>query len=99
MIRAAGMGAVFHLLATPAEHRSPAFSHAMREAVLSAATVARTHREPPAADPVVPHAVALRSLVATDDLRDPPLTGNEAALLREWLARLAGSPGGSTRCR
>jgi AcrR family transcriptional regulator len=95
MIRAAGMGVVFQLLATPAEHRSLAFSHAMREAVLASVTVERadtatTARSP---DPVVSHAVALRSLLEGVD-PSARLTGPEAGLLREWLGRLAhpGSP-------
>jgi AcrR family transcriptional regulator len=100
MIRAAGMGVVFQLLAGSAEHRSVAFSHAMREAVLAAVTVedtpARPEPEPvrqPAADPVVTHAVALRSLLPEADADVPAtharLTRAEAALLREWLDRLA----------
>jgi AcrR family transcriptional regulator len=101
MIRAAGMGVVFQLLATPVEQRSLAVSHAMREAVLAAVTVdaapVRVEPEPvPEAprDQVVTHAVALRSLLrAADDQRAPTsarLTGSEAGLLREWLDRLAG---------
>jgi len=94
MIRAAGMGVVFQLLATPAEQRSPALSHAMREAVLAAVAVDAAERvaPEPARDPVVTHAVALRSLLRGTD--GPPaaarLTGSEAGLLREWLDRLAG---------
>ena len=123
MIRAAGMGVVFQLLATPVEHRSPALADAMREAVLASVTVERcppargldvTEPAPPSGpagggspNPVVTHAVALRSLLAPvggsdhdADLVEGPgpgagppdrLTGTEAALLREWLARLAGS--------
>ena len=68
-----------------------AVSHAMRESVLAAVTVAEATAET-ARDPVVTHAVALRSLLRGAD--DPPaaarLTGSEAGLLREWLDRLAG---------
>ena len=59
----------------------------MRESVLAAVTVA----EAPAGtarDPVVTHAVALRSLLR--DAGPARLTSPEAGLLREWLDRLAG---------
>lgn len=108
MIRAAGMGVVFQLLATPPEQRSPALSHTMREAVLASVTVqnvaARREHDPagpsvPAdgtkPDPIITHAVALRSLLTADQHETEPstrLTGAEAGLLREWLDRLAGSP-------
>ena len=87
LIRAAGMGVVFQLLATPAEQRSLAVSHAMRESVLAAVTVAEAPAET-ARDPVVTHAVALRSLFR--DAEPARLTSPEAGLLREWLDRLAG---------
>jgi AcrR family transcriptional regulator len=103
MIRAAGMGVVFQLLATPVEQRSLAVSHAIREAVLAAVTVdvtsTRVEPEPvadTARDAVVTHAVALRSLLRAADTDDrhaaasDRLTGSEAGLLREWLDRLAG---------
>lgn len=100
MIRAAGMGMVFQLLAGPVEHRTVTVSHAMREAVLAAVTVDAAPPEPVAADapadPVVTHAVALRSLLSVGDTRDGPsahLSDGESRLLREWLDRLAG-PGG-----
>ena len=113
MIRAAGMGVVFQLLATPVEHRSLALSHAIREAVLASVTVDSTwahhgqvsggndsSASPDGAgpEPIVAHAVALRSLLAADIVdgvdrypRDR-LTGPEVCLLKQWLDRLADSP-------
>lgn len=98
MIRAAGMGAVFQLLATPEHQRSLALSDAIREAVLAHITVDPTPTggdEPRTPDPIITCAVALRSLLVAGT--SSPLTGAEATLLREWLDRLAGS-GPVRRC-
>ncbi|RKN37096.1 TetR/AcrR family transcriptional regulator [Streptomyces hoynatensis] len=88
LIHAAGSGTTLTLLATPEHSRDPELSATAREAVIAALT---TDAPGPAAAPGTPTAavtaaVTLRALLP----QTGALTAAEAALLREWLDRIAG---------
>lgn len=80
LIRAAGCGIVFTLLATPPEQRDPGLSTAAREGVLQALSGHHCSGAPSVANP----AVTLRALLP--DTR--ALTHTERALMAEWLDRI-----------
>jgi AcrR family transcriptional regulator len=86
MISAAGVGATLAMIAEP--EGGLELSRRTREAVLAAITGERPDGEAPlAAQSLASQALALRATLAAE----PPeaLTGPEAALLGEWLDRLA----------
>jgi AcrR family transcriptional regulator len=92
LIHAAGTGVTLTLAAIPPEERDPRLSDTMREAILTAVTVASAKAPkggrdaPPAAERVAVHAVALRALL-TEAVN--VLSPAERQLLRDWLDRLA----------
>lgn len=87
MVDAAGSGVVLHLLATAPAERDRALSASVREAVLSAVTVAPDGAQPPAPGRARTgaRAVALKAVLPD---ADGPLTAGELHLMREWLDRL-----------
>ncbi|WP_433462509.1 TetR/AcrR family transcriptional regulator [Spirillospora sp. CA-128828] len=89
VLHSAGTGVTLTLIANPAgEEADRETSVRTREAVLAAVTV------PPDASPLT-DAVALRAAALRGALAaapPPDLTGPEAALLGEWLDRLAAQP-------
>lgn len=79
---AAGCGTTLTLIATPPELRDPTFSASAREGVIAAITTD------------APHALQSGAMTAAVHLRaalthTAALTEGEAALLREWLDRIA----------
>lgn len=94
LMSAAGNGVTLSLISLAPEARDPKLSHAMREAVLAAITVAPTSDDAPDAVPglerIAPRAVALHAV-----LPEVPgvLSHAERQLLGEWLDRLAGAGG------
>lgn len=92
MIAAACRGVTLALLGTPPEAHDPRLSDAMREAVLTAITVAPTSDGAPNAAPgvarVAARAVALRAVLAE---APAVLSPAEQHLFGEWLDRLAGA--------
>lgn len=82
LVHAAGSGTTLSLIATPEDDRDPALSVTAREAVIAAITT----DEPlgPAPAPIAA-AVALRAALPALDA----LTGNEKALMGDWLDRIA----------
>ncbi|MGW1894691.1 TetR/AcrR family transcriptional regulator [Streptomyces sp. NPDC002004] len=90
MIQAASVGVVLTLVATPVESRDTGLANRTRDVVLSAVT---TDGVPEATD----GAVAANALALSARLPElsEAFTPAEAALLREWLRRLAAS-GGAT---
>ena len=87
LIAAAGEGVTSALINTPPEARDPQLSASMREAVLSAITIAQPEPNPmPDSQRVAAYAVALRAVL----LEAPSvLSSAERPLLEEWLERLA----------
>ncbi|RYF42348.1 MAG: TetR/AcrR family transcriptional regulator [Comamonadaceae bacterium] len=90
MVHSACKGVTLTLLAMPPEHRDAGLSEAMRETLLAAVTIDATHtRAAPAAESaqsrLARHAVALKASLADNTA----LTPSEAALMSDWLARLA----------
>lgn len=84
LTHATGTGIALDLIATEPDERDPALSDRAREAVLAAITTVST--SPPA--DVVRAAVTLRAHLPAVSA----LTGAEAALLAEWLDRIADAP-------
>jgi AcrR family transcriptional regulator len=90
MVHSACKGVALTLMAMPPESRDLGLSQAMRELMISAITTGaaakatRGKARPPA---VAQHAIALKAVLAQSDT----LTATEAALMREWLDRLARS--------
>lgn len=84
MINAAGVGVTLAIIAGAEDGE---LSVRTREAILGAITLAPDGREDSAASPAS-RAVALRAAVAAEP--PPHLTAAEAALLNEWLDRIAG---------
>ncbi|MFG2076094.1 TetR/AcrR family transcriptional regulator [Nonomuraea maritima] len=90
---ATGVGVTLTLIATPPGRRDPRFATTALDHLLRATT---TDAEPAAPAPdVALRAAALREALRHDKGDDEILTGNERALLADWLDRLAaGSPRG-----
>jgi len=93
LLHAAGTGVTLTLAATSPEERDPRLSETMREAILTAITVAGSRDvpdEPPGAastaERVAVHAVALRALLTEEP---SVLSPAERQLLSDWLDRLA----------
>lgn len=86
LVHAAGSGTTLTLIATPADLRDPELSSTAREAVLAAIVT-----DAPAAEATGPvaAAVTLRAVLPLTGA----LTAAEAALMREWLDRIAGAAG------
>jgi AcrR family transcriptional regulator len=82
MIHAAGCGVTLSLIATPPAERDPGLSSAAREAVLAA--VATGGPDADGDGGVAARAAALRAALPGT----PGLSGNERALLGEWLDRV-----------
>lgn len=81
LVHAAGSGVTFALIATPVDQRDPALSVTAREAVIAAITTDR----PVGGEPgPVGAAVTLRASLSQLDV----LSGNEKALMTEWLDRI-----------
>jgi AcrR family transcriptional regulator len=81
MLRAAGTGVVFTLLAQPAGTRDPELSTRCREAALAALLVEST--------PAVPSGSGAAMQLRAELPRATALTDNERALLGDWLDRIA----------
>jgi AcrR family transcriptional regulator len=89
-IMSANVGVTLSLVTQPKAYADRALSHTVRDAVHRAvlvddAAVARAGREPALATSANQVAALL------DAADDVPLTGAEAALMRQWLATLAGA--------
>ncbi len=88
MIHAAGVGVTLTMLERPPSERDPLVGILTREAIIGAimtdAGEGRTVSLAARPDPV-PHAIALRTMLADDPLG---LTDAERALLGEWLVRI-----------
>jgi len=88
MVHSACKGVTLTLMSMPPKDRHPGLSHATREVMISAITtdgatkVGRGKAHPQA---VTQHAIALKALLAESN----SLTTAEAALMSEWLDRLA----------
>ncbi|HEV2527015.1 MAG TPA: hypothetical protein VGT61_00975 [Thermomicrobiales bacterium] len=89
MSHAAGVGVTLTMLKRPPAERDPLVGTLTREAIISAIMTDtgedRSVLLVAGTDPV-PHAIALRTILADDPLS---LTDAERALLGEWLARIS----------
>jgi AcrR family transcriptional regulator len=93
LLHAAGTGVTLTLAATSPEERDPRLSETMRDAILTAITVAGSFEVPDGppgaastAERVAVHAVALRALLTEEP---SVLSPAERQLLSDWLDRLA----------
>jgi AcrR family transcriptional regulator len=83
---AAVTGVTLSLIGTPAEQREPQLSARMRDALIDALV---TGPQPPGDTALPSRALALDAALAAADPATVPLRPTEAALLHDWLNRLA----------
>ncbi|MGV0789343.1 TetR/AcrR family transcriptional regulator [Mycolicibacterium sp. XJ2] len=88
MVHSACRGVAFTLISQLPEDRDPGLSHATREAILAAITT-EGFDDPFGDTRIATRAIALKSVLESADTKT--LSPTEAALLREWLDRLARS--------
>ncbi|MFJ8148712.1 TetR/AcrR family transcriptional regulator [Streptomyces sp. NPDC096048] len=86
LFQAAASGVTLSLIGTPAENRDLELSSRMRDALIENLT---TYPSPSVGPGLASQALALDAALTAVDPADLPLRPTEAALLRDWLHRLA----------